>query len=91
MITVLCTQKTDKIMLHSKSLNWTKVELTDQKQNNLTVTLKHFTKEEMVEVKADKPLKVNQKYHLYIEYVGKITDFLKGFYYSPYKEDNTTK
>ena len=50
-----------------------------------------MTDDEMVEIIIEKPLKVNKTYQLSIEYSGKITDILQGFYYSPYKEDNSTK
>ena len=91
-ITIKCIQRTNKILLHSKELNWTKVELRNHKQKKINVIqIDTLSDVEMVEIKTEKPLKVNKTYQLSIEFTGKITDILQGFYYSPYKENNSTK
>ena len=91
-ITISCNQRTDKILLHSKNLNWTKLELRNHKRKQLNIIIINTLSDvEMMELKAEKPLKVNKTYHLFIEFSSRITDILQGFYYSPYKENNSTK
>ncbi|XP_072270057.1 endoplasmic reticulum aminopeptidase 1 [Pyxicephalus adspersus] len=87
-ITVVVTQPTKFVVLHSKHLKITKSSIESKVGSSLVQEdvqlLEHPTSEQIVLQPTD-PLNPGKNYTLYIEYNGNLSESFHGFYKSTYK------
>lgn len=87
-ITVVVTQPTRSIILHSKHLKITKTSIESKVGSGLiqqdVLLLEHPTNEQIA-LQPDNLLNPGKNYTLYIEYNGNLSESFHGFYKSTYK------
>nr|DBA32004.1 TPA: hypothetical protein GDO54_007756 [Pyxicephalus adspersus] len=88
-----CVNPTNRVIIHSKKLNYTKnVVLKDDTNREITIN-----KEQLVEktnylvLHLAESLQSGKTYTLHTEFIGELADDLAGFYRSEYVEDGVTK
>ncbi|KAI4460101.1 protease m1 zinc metalloprotease [Holotrichia oblita] len=89
-IDVTCKTPTNNITLHSKLLNIDKtnvtVEETDTKKYLNVTDVLLFKETDFLTINLPEPLKVNEKYKIYIPFDGKLANILAGYYRSSYQD-----
>ncbi|XP_066994962.2 aminopeptidase N [Anabrus simplex] len=94
-------QETDRLTLHSKDLvikeNSTALVLVNGskegsgEQQIAVINHEENTTYEFLTLKIDTPLQVGKRYILFIEFTGKLSDDLTGFYKISYRDNNTSE
>ncbi|XP_018415726.1 PREDICTED: endoplasmic reticulum aminopeptidase 1 isoform X1 [Nanorana parkeri] len=87
-ITVVVTQPTSSVILHSKHLKITKTSMESKVGSSLVqqdVLLLEHPASEQIALQPAEPLNPGKNYTLYIEYNGNLSESFHGFYKSSYK------
>ncbi|XP_067832142.1 aminopeptidase Ey-like [Heptranchias perlo] len=92
-VTFRCLNRTNIIVIHSRSLNYTKpVKVT--RMDNSTITVRRLWEEranEYLVLILRSHLQKGKVYTLHTAFCGELTDDLTGLYRCEYEEDGTTK
>lgn len=94
MIHVNTSTDTDMIYIHSVDHAVQNVSLTDVEANETCpgyTWVRQNTNREMLEIKSACTLTAGREYILHINSTSSMSESLRGFYYSPYKEGYQTK
>ncbi|KAF6037608.1 ENPEP [Bugula neritina] len=85
-ISLYFNESTDLIVLHSVSLNITKVKVETQTDSSPDVlNYRHNDKMEQLEVKLDRRPDAGTEMNLQVEFMGLVSDQLQGFYKGTYR------
>ena len=99
-ILINVTEETKNVTLHAADLTIDKASTTikeyDDSKNDGTKPLRidsqlNDTAKQLFIIKTSDTLVAGKQYNLYLNFVGKLNDYLQGFYRSSYKVDNKTR
>jgi len=91
LISVNCKQSTDTIQLNANELDMKFDQITVSQANGQALNLSSQPdfKNEVLTLKLDTNLNVNENYTIFIPFIGNLTTSLAGFYRSSYKNIQT--
>ncbi|XP_053408166.1 aminopeptidase Ey-like isoform X2 [Mercenaria mercenaria] len=86
-----CKESTDLILIHSVGHNISFISIENETGTIELVHWWHNDDLEMLQIKSKYMLTEGEEYVLTIQSVSSMSENLRGFYYSPYREGNQTK
>ncbi|XP_060602695.1 aminopeptidase Ey-like isoform X2 [Ruditapes philippinarum] len=86
-----CIESTDYILIHSMDHNISYISITNKTGTTELVDWWYIEDIEMVQIRSLYTLTAGVHYTIYIRSVSRMSESLRGFYYSPYKEREQTK
>ena len=90
-IRINCKEATEYILLHSVDHNISYMSITNSTGTTELVDLWQHKELEMIQIRSKYMLTPGAEYTLTIQSVSSMSESLRGFYYSPYKELGQTR